>query len=76
MAKSISHGFYTIVKIVYLDYTVHYCVKLYSIVLIVSYDWSWNDIADTSVIGCYVVQVIDLTFDLVFGLSIKSELCR
>ena len=28
----------TIVKIVYLDYTVHYCVKLYSIVLIVSYD--------------------------------------
>ena len=66
----------TIIKIVHLDYTVHYCVKLYSIVLIVSYDWTWNDIADMTVIGCYVVQVIDLTFDLVFGLRIKSELCR
>lgn len=66
----------TIVKIVYLDYTVHYCVQLYSIVLIVSYDWSWNDIADMTVIGCYVVQVIHLTFDLVFVLRIKSELCR
>ena len=29
-----------------------------------------------SVMGGYVVQVIDLTFDLVFGLRIKSELCR